>query len=147
MPLDIRKCELCQGSYPKSKMALRHRKGRKPTIMRLCIECRNTRLRKLFKENENAEKKRRRKNTRWYVWEYKKHNPCVDCGEPDPIVLEFDHLRDKKFTISKYRGGTMEALKLEIAKCEVVCANCHRRRTAIRAAGACDAVMRRVIAG
>jgi hypothetical protein len=66
-----------------------------------------------------------------YLIGYFAEHPCVDCGESDPIVLEFDHLRDKAFSI----GGSLtdrpwEAILEEIEKCEVVCANCHRRRTA-----------------
>jgi hypothetical protein len=57
----------------------------------------------------------------------------TNCGETDPIVLEFDHLRDKKFNIGKaWRGHEWQSVLDEIAKCEVVCANCHRRRTACR---------------
>jgi hypothetical protein len=49
----------------------------------------------------------------------------------DPIVLEFDHLSDKITAVSKmHRNFTLEAVKLEIRKCEVRCANCHRRKTA-----------------
>lgn len=61
-------------------------------------------------------------------------HPCVDCGETDPTVLEFDHLRDKEFDISRgYYSRRWETVLPEIAKCEVVCANCHRRRTYRRA--------------
>ncbi len=59
--------------------------------------------------------------------------PCVDCGEPDPIVLEFDHVRGEKRADvdSLITVGCSRALLLaEIAKCDVRCANCHRRRTA-----------------
>jgi hypothetical protein len=59
--------------------------------------------------------------------------PCVDCGETDVLVLEFDHLGDKSFDIAYgIRFAKWEPLLNEIAKCEVVCANCHRRRTARR---------------
>jgi len=61
-------------------------------------------------------------------------HPCSDCAEADPVVLEFDHLDDKLFNIGQslpYRAW--ESILAEIAKCEVVCANCHRRRTASRA--------------
>ena len=59
---------------------------------------------------------------------------CMDCGLK-PVyaqVLEFDHRpgTDKKFHISdRMTTGTVEDLLAEIAKCDVVCANCHRIRT------------------
>src|SRR4051794_36986150 len=57
----------------------------------------------------------------------------TDCGETDPVVLEFDHLRDKEFDIaSGIHYHAWSKVLAEIAKCEVVCANCHRRRTARR---------------
>lgn len=64
---------------------------------------------------------------------YLREHPCTDCGEADPIVLEFDHLRDKKFGIAAgLRDREWQSVLDEMAKCEVVCANCHRRRTAKR---------------
>ena len=49
------------------------------------------------------------------------------------LVLEFDHLGDKEFGIGAgFRDRSLQALLNEMAKCEVVCANCHRRRTATR---------------
>jgi len=56
-------------------------------------------------------------------------HPCTDCGEADPVVLEFDHLRDKTANINSLISGSWRRIMAEIAKCEVVCANCHRRRT------------------
>jgi hypothetical protein len=57
---------------------------------------------------------------------------CVDCGESDIVVLEFDHLRDKVMDVSVLarEGYSLTRLKQEVAKCAGVCANCHRRRTA-----------------
>ena len=63
---------------------------------------------------------------------YLSKNPCVDCGEADPIVLEFDHVRGKKHgAISNliYNVSPRRVLA-EMKKCEVRCANCHRRKTA-----------------
>lgn len=64
---------------------------------------------------------------------YLDSHPCVDCGEVDPIVLEFDHLPEfeKRFEIGRAVTGSTRswaAILAEIAKCDVVCANCHRRR-------------------
>jgi 5-methylcytosine-specific restriction endonuclease McrA len=65
--------------------------------------------------------------------EYLAEHPCTDCGEDDPVTLEFDHLEDKVFDISRgLRERPWKAVQDEIDKCEVVCANCHRRRTARR---------------
>lgn len=65
-----------------------------------------------------------------YMVDYLKINPCVDCGEADPVVLEFDHLSDKEYNVSGMQHSSLESLCQEIAKCEVRCANCHRRKTA-----------------
>jgi 5-methylcytosine-specific restriction endonuclease McrA len=65
--------------------------------------------------------------------EFLSSHPCVDCGETDPLVLEFDHIADKAFTIGEgLRDRNWESVLAEIAKCDVVCSNCHRRRTARR---------------
>lgn len=72
---------------------------------------------------------KRSKNLR-YVQEYKQSSGCLDCGEKYPYyVLHFDHLGDKKFNISQMMNRTLTEIKTEIAKCEVVCANCHAYRT------------------
>lgn len=67
-----------------------------------------------------------------FVWDYLKKHPCVDCGEGNPVVLEFDHVRDIKVrAISKLIWEkSIDAIVSEIEKCEIRCANCHRIRTA-----------------
>lgn len=69
---------------------------------------------------------------RKFVAEYLKEHPCVDCKESDIIVLDFDHIENKVVTISQMmrRNVNKEQLLAEIAKCEVRCSNCHRRKTA-----------------
>lgn len=64
-----------------------------------------------------------------------KARPCADCGRSyPPHVMDFDHVNGAKaFCIARARSG--KALRLilaEVAKCEVVCANCHRARTHAR---------------
>jgi hypothetical protein len=78
--------------------------------------------------------KRFRQRKRALMVEYLKTHPCVDCGNPDPRVLEFDHRRDKKFTIgAAVSSGHVSWGKIlvEIDKCDVRCANCHRIRHAV----------------
>lgn len=67
------------------------------------------------------------------VHDYLRGHPCVDCGETDIVVLEFDHIdpRTKTKPVSYLIGRRNWATVLaELAKCEVRCVNCHRRRTA-----------------
>lgn len=56
-------------------------------------------------------------------------HPCVDCGESDVRVLDFDHRANKESDISRLVGkGRVAGIVREINKCDVRCANCHRRR-------------------
>ena len=74
----------------------------------------------------------RRQLNRDFVRGYLAQHPCVDCGEGDPIVLEFDHVRDAKIDSVSALVANPTALNTvvaEIEKCEVRCANCHRRKT------------------
>lgn len=60
------------------------------------------------------------------------NHPCVDCGEKDLLVLEFDHIKGKKkASVGTLiaRGKAADIILKEIAKCDVRCANCHRRKT------------------
>ena len=65
---------------------------------------------------------------------------CADCGyRAHPAALHFDHLPgcNKVAAISQLRYGNcpLEKLEREVAKCEVVCANCHAIRTVTRRGG------------
>lgn len=69
------------------------------------------------------------------LWELLLRSSCKDCGEKDPRVLDFDHLGDKKFEISQMvnrHTRSWKAIEEEMAKCEIVCANCHRKRSFAR---------------
>jgi hypothetical protein len=59
---------------------------------------------------------------------------CVDCGERDLCVLEFDHVGTKRAAVMKlaWNGSRLEDVRREIAECQVRCGNCHRRCTAER---------------
>lgn len=70
---------------------------------------------------------------RAWLMAYLQGHPCVDCGEDDPVVLQFDHVRGAKTKdISQLLRArvTVPVLEAEAAKCDIRCANCHIRRTA-----------------
>jgi len=88
--------------------------------------------REILRDKGRAEARRRRQA----VAALKVAAGCVDCGyNVNPHALDFDHVRGEKvgnvarMLSSNYAWSTIEA---EIAKCEVVCANCHRIRTMLR---------------
>lgn len=59
---------------------------------------------------------------------------CADCGLRDVVVFEFDHVGPKRATLARLisNGSTPSQLDGELDRCEIVCVNCHRRRTALR---------------
>jgi hypothetical protein len=62
--------------------------------------------------------------------DYLASHPCVDCGEDDAIVLEFDHVFGNKLrgvTELAATGYSWKIIEEEIGKCEVRCGNCHRK--------------------
>ncbi len=71
-----------------------------------------------------------RQKLREYV-RAKKDVPCADCNKKYPYyVMQFDHLRDKKYHISTLINlNNVQKLENELEKCQVVCANCHAERT------------------
>ena len=84
----------------------------------------------------HASRARSRIAAREFVWKYLAEHPCVDCGEADVIVLEADHvLGEKDFNIADGVGAGygVDRIATELEKCEIRCANCHRRATARRA--------------
>ena len=95
---------------------------------------------------DNAEKHKKRVKDRNYrvrkelqdiLLEYLKDG-CVDCGEKNIIVLEFDHVMGEKIlavTVMMRRAVSEKTIREEIEKCEVRCANCHRIKTEERNPG------------
>lgn len=84
---------------------------------------------------EKSNKRLRIERNYKYVVDYLSSHPCVDCGERNPLVLEFDHLDDKHKNVSEMvrTGYSIKKINMEIEKCSVVCSNCHRLRTIRRA--------------
>ena len=96
--------------------------------------------REKIREQTNQRLRALRTRNREYVWEIKANNPCVDCGASyHPCVMDFDHIaEDKSADVSRLvRSSSLERIKEEIAKCELVCSNCHRLRTFLRSTSEC----------
>jgi hypothetical protein len=132
------KCSRCKLEKPDEEFGWHRReRGQRDTY---CRPCRAEYKQEHYRANKQryidaaARRKKALLEERFiFLMAYFRDHPCVDCGETDPIVLEFDHLRDKKFTIATgIRNRNWNDVLDEIAKCDVVCANCHRRRTATR---------------
>ena len=106
-----------------------------------CKECSREYVRNHYKNNlQYYLDKTRKRNKRImvlcheYINSYLSSHKCIDCGENDVLVLEFDHRirSEKSFDISRMnrQGYSLERLVEEISKCDIRCANCHRRKTA-----------------
>jgi hypothetical protein len=130
------RCSRCHEAKPVSEFAWRRR--RKLQRDTFCRPCRSAYGREHYLANKQryidqarASKQRLRTERTRYLPEYFRTHPCTDCGETDPMILEFHHLdrATKSFDV----GGALDrrnwpAVLEEMKKCEVVCANCHKRR-------------------
>ena len=129
------KCKACRNEYQKKRRKARPelyraqsaRYRRKPAA----------KLKRIEHLNKPHVKERLRKKGRKEAADGRaridafKTGPCVDCGQTfPPCAMDFDHVRGKKrFGVSKMRNFSIENILEEIAKCDLVCANCHRIRT------------------
>jgi hypothetical protein len=131
------RCRRCNEHKPEDSF---NKDGSRPTGRCLyCRECSRAKGKQYYaanphkklqiRENSKASKRRQVKA----LLEYFDSHPCVDCGEKDPRVLEFDHQRDKTRNVSEMISNSCSwpTILIEIEKCHIVCASCHRRRTAI----------------
>ena len=133
-----KKCYTC--GEIKTTADFNKNKVRKDGLNSICRACSKARSKRYYRENHDHHikqcakiKKKRIDANQRRMFEYLLEHPCVDCGETDPLVLEFDHLpgTNKKGLVGQLVGGgySWETIQKEIDKCEVVCANDHRRRT------------------
>lgn len=134
----LRRCSRCGLSKPVYAFPFRDVRGGIRAYY--CRQCQAEYRREHYETNRPdymtramTEAKLKKQDTLLLIFEYLRSHPCVDCGEADIRVLEFDHVdgSDKATEVSKMVGRrSWTAIRCEIAKCEVRCANCHRKRTA-----------------
>lgn len=106
---------------------------------RICKSCYNE-LRKSYPSYKHIGRNRKKgytspsKAEKKAVLDSIRDVPCLDCGGRfPPCAMDFDHVDKKSFGImGSYARRSMQQILEEIDKCEIVCANCHRVRTASR---------------
>lgn len=128
----MKTCSMCKRTLPLFNF---NRKGE--GWQGRCRECSRASYKKYY-ETGNEKQRLREKSLkqRAEIREFVnavKDVPCTDCGVRYPYyVMQFDHLDPsiKEFDIAHgVRSKTLSAIKLEVLKCQVVCANCHMIRT------------------
>ena len=135
--MEEQRCGSCGEIKPVEEFNFRNR----VTLKRhtTCRACQKIFKRNFYQRNRPAYLDRSAKQkiesiarNRRLLSEYLREHPCVDRGESDVAVLEFDHLRDKERSIGQLvlDGVSWQKILTEIAKCDVRCANCHRKKTA-----------------
>lgn len=129
-------CSHCKLNLPTESFNVKNKNTGK--LQSLCKECNKEKSRAYYAANKEHHKKVTlsrsklgRIEAQKKLLDYLKDHPC-SCGETHPAALDFDHLRDKKYGISDMvrQGYSWESIMTEIDKCQVLCANCHRKKTA-----------------
>ena len=134
----MRKCSKCKKvklvdefNFKIKKLGLLHVQCRECT--RALIKAHYDKNREYYLDKADKRNSKIKLEVLSYINQHLMENPCIDCGESDLAVLEFDHVGKKpkfKAMSSLIRlGFPLDKIKEEINKCEVRCANCHRRKT------------------
>lgn len=134
--MDLKLCSKCKNKKPNSSFGWKDKNRRK--LHYVCRDCHADYRREHYLKHKKkyiAKAKiwngRQKQILYKFLLDYFAKHYCVDCGERDIRVLEFDHTRDKKMnvTVMVKRCYSLSVLQKEIAKCEVRCANCHRKKS------------------
>ncbi|MBP5999523.1 MAG: hypothetical protein KA534_03620 [Sediminibacterium sp.] len=128
-----KKCKLPKDDFRKSKKYI-------DNLDVYCKECRRIADKNSYNSNLTQNRKaglesknKARERNRQFIRDYLVGKACIDCGEDDPVVLEFDHFENKKENLSiLIQNSSIAKIEAEIKKCNIRCANCHRRKTAIQ---------------
>lgn len=125
-------CSKCRVSKPVEEFNFRKRSD--GIRHRYCRECGKKFTQAHYKLNKRQyiERSMRANIKRREYLKQIKSRPCADCGVQYPYyVMDFDHRDGEKKVFEMNRVGyvSMRAIKQEIEKCDLVCANCHRERT------------------
>ena len=134
-----KQCSACR--LPKVLTEFSRNRSKKDGLQNRCRECSKKRHKEYYSNNRERMRKQiyarnrvRIAENQERVFEYLLEHPCVDCPESDPCVTDFDHRdpSEKSYNVSELISGgySWKMINDEIQKCDVRCANCHRRKTA-----------------
>lgn len=150
--METKVCSGCEINKELNKFSLRYKNGKAVGYQSWCKSCTKTyksKWRLGYKKRYNSlrkgkfggkkrnirrERLLRTAKRRKFVWDLKR-KPCADCERSyPPWIMDFDHREGetKLYNVSqlwKSRKSSWARLKAEVAKCDVICANCHRQRT------------------
>ncbi len=137
MTLNAKRCYSCKKNKPLSAFPVNQKRADgHGTMCKVCKKSYNVAYYAKTKDRHNPARierlRRARIDAREAVCAYLRDHPCLDCGESDIVVLDFDHQGDKTAEINAmiHAGRPWPEILAEVQKCEVVCSNDHRRRTA-----------------
>lgn len=128
----MKTCSACKISKASEEFHLHARKG----LQDKCKECQKVYAQKHYRDHKQVYLERAIRSNAGKRADFKqkmqelKSRPCMDCGGVfDPVAMDFDHKSDKHFSIATGPTRSWERVLAEVAKCDLVCANCHRVRT------------------
>lgn len=136
----MKACPRCKKEFTIEEYGVRKKEGKiVPQVY--CPRCTKAYRREHYQENKEPYKQRaiktrplRIKKARNFIINYLLNHPCVDCGNSDIRVLQFDHVQgDKHYNVGNCLEHSTEGIQREIDKCEVRCGNCHKIKTDERA--------------
>jgi hypothetical protein len=136
--METRRCSLCGEDKPLDQFNQKVTHADRVLYDAYCRPCRRQYRQRHYQANKEQYYRRNRERERRLIAlvQKAKARPCADCGiQYAPWKMDFDHVSGKKvmgvaqlLVLKK----SIRLIRAEIAKCEVVCANCHRDRTHFR---------------
>jgi hypothetical protein len=134
----MKRCVTCRRMLP--PVEFNRKRSSQDGLQNVCRTCNRARARRYYRENREKHIRvivERVARARLLALEiagaHLSANPCVDCGEGDIRVLDFDHRpgsgKTQNVMYLVHNGYSIERVLAEIARCDVRCRNCHARVT------------------
>lgn len=128
----MKTCSTCEVEKEDSDFPFKNKAQNK--LSPVCRSCQSLASKKHYQNNKQSyfdRSNESERKAREFMINYLKEHPCVDCGYSNILALDFHHLGNKRIGVGRaVANGSLKKLQEEIDKCVVLCANCHRIRTA-----------------